>query len=376
MKKFIGVLSIVFAVSVVALLTVLHEEPEENETPDGLMQVAVVHIQPQSVTDVISGHGQVRPRWETTIASEVNGRVIEVSDKFLSGAEFSKGDVLAAVESTNYIAELESAKAALAGARRAFKEEKQRAKIASDNWKSSGLKGRPSDLVLRKPQLDEARMLIQSAQAAVERAEYNLSQTKITAPYDGVVVSRSINPGDVLQTGGQVGKIYDRGIYEIVIPLNLRDIARFPKKEEAKKVSVHAKHSNDVWFGTISRVEQIIDQQNRWQNVVIEVKDAKGLLPGTFVRADFEGHAYDNVLSIPESMPANNGYIWYVDGESTLQRFMPEILFQKDGALLVKSPFSGQSGVNVVAGQDVFLPDVKVDASAARHVSNVAEKTQ
>jgi len=372
MKRFIGILSIIAAIGIVAVLTILHVEPEENDVEIGLMQVNVVSVQPQKITDIITGHGQVKPRWETTISSEVNGRVLSVSEKFLSGAEFSKDDVLAVIDDTAYVAALEKAKAVLTTAKRKLKEEQQRSKIAADNWKSSGFKSKPSGLVLRQPQLEEAKIAIEAGKAAVKKAEYDLAQTKITVPYDGVVVSRNINPGDFLQIGIEVGKIYDRSLYEVSIPLSINDIARLSKSDDPQDVVISSEQGNDTWLGIVSRIEQVIDQKNRWQNVVVEITETQGLLPGAFVRADFTGNSYENVLVVPENMPSNNGYLWYVDVNNSLQRFMPEILFQKDGMLFVKSPFETQDPLHMTIGQDVFFPDVKVQVNATEDIQKIA----
>lgn len=368
MKRFVGITAIVVSVGLVVLLIALRSEPEENKVENTVLQVNVQRIQPQAVKDIITGYGRVSPRWETTISGEVNGRVLHVSEKFLSGAEFNKDDVLAEIDATTYVAALEEAKATLATAKRVLREEEQRAKVAGDNWKSSGFEGLPSDLVLRKPQMEEAGIAVSSAQAAVKKAEYDLEQTKITVPYDGVVISRGINPGDFVQVGMEIGKVYDRSLYEVAIPLSVRDIARLPKDGEPQKVALHVKQGNGAWHGAISRLEQVIDTQNRWQNVVVEITDTEGLLPGLFMRAEFQGNQYDNVLIVPENMFSNDGYLWHVDEKETLQRFAPEILFQKDGMFFVKSPLNDASALNLTVGRDVFFPDVKVQAYTAKNI--------
>ena len=373
MKRFVGITAIAVSVGLVVLLTALRSEPEENEVENATLQVNVQRIQPQAVQDIITGHGRVSPRWKTIISGEVDGRVLHVSEKFLSGAEFNKGDVLAEIDATTYVAALEEAKATLATAKRALKEEEQRAKVAEDSWKASGFDGLPSELVLRRPQLEEAGIAVSSARAAVKKAEYDLAQTKITVPYDGVVVSRSINPGDFVQVGMEIGRVYDRNLYEVVVPLSVTDIARLPKNGKPRRVALHAERGKGTWHGAISRIEQIIDTQNRWQNVVVEITDTKGLLPGVFMRAEFQGNQYDDVLIVPENMVSNDGYLWHVDDKETLQRFAPEILFQKDGMLFVQSPFNDASALNLTVGRDVFFPDVKVQANTAKNIPAAPE---
>ncbi len=361
MKHLIGISSIAAAIAFVAILTLVNKGVEERDEPKRLMQIHVVNVQPDKVTDKFIGNGQVTPRWQTTLSSEVSGQVLSVSEQFLSGATFNKGDVLVTIDDTAYVAALKTAKANLATAKRTLAEEKQRSNIASDNWKSSGFKGSPSDLVLRKPQLAEAQATLEAARATIKKAEYDLAQTTVTAPYDGIVISRTTNPGDVLQTGISIGTVYDRSLYEILVPLSTSDIARLPTSTNPQHVTVRSDRSDKTWKGTISRIGQILDPQNRWQDVIIDITDTQGLLPGEFASIEFTGHSYDHVLSIPENIPADDGYVWYVDAQDTLQRFMPDILFRKDGIIFVRAPFEKQREMRVTIGQDIFLPDIKVE---------------
>ncbi|MGH1376737.1 MAG: efflux RND transporter periplasmic adaptor subunit [Alphaproteobacteria bacterium] len=361
MKRFIGILSILVSIACVTALTVMNDGPEEHHDETSLMQVHTIRIQPQTVTDIVIGYGQIRPRWQTTTSSEVSGRVLEVSDKFLSGSSFNKDDVLAIIDNTAYVAALKNRKVELATAKRVLEEEEQRSKIAKENWKSSGFKGKPSDLVLRKPQMSEAKMAIDAAYAAIKKAEYDLERTKITVPYDGIVINRNINPGDYAQEGALIGAVYDRSLYEVVVPLGLNEITRLSDDRKKQSVILRSERSdNKMWHGKVTRIEQVVDAQNRWQNVIVSVEDTEGLLPGEFVEVEFTGHSYDDVIAVPENLPANDGYVWYVDVTQKLQRFSPDILFRKDGLIFIRMPFDRPGSIQLTVGRDIFMPDLQV----------------
>lgn len=373
MKRFIGVFAIAISIVLVVTLTMMREGPQEKTLAANLMEVNVHPVSPQTVTDIIIGYGQISPRWETTLSSEVMGRVLTVSNKFLSGFEFGQNEILATIENSSYEVALREARAALATARRELSEEEQRSKIAASNWSSEGFQSAPSKLVLRKPQLEEARRAVRAANASVKRAGYNLDQTKITLPYDGVIINRNISPGDFLQIGSEIGTVYDRSIYEVVVPLSTSDVKRLSDDTQASKVMLRSRQGDKTWYGVISRIEQVLDQQSRWQNVVLEISETQGLIPGIYVTVEFQGNGYDNVLVIPESYPTSDGYLWYVDARSTLQRFMPEILFRKEGSLFVASPFQAKEMQYFAAGRDIFLPDIKVEPIAPNTTSMAGE---
>ncbi len=360
MKRYIGIGSILIAMTGVVILTLTRENPTKNEEIVQLTQVTVSNITSQKIDDIIIGHGQVSARWQTTLASEVTGRVLKVSEKLLSGAQFKKGDVLAVIDATTYKADLASAKATFETARRTLKEEQQHANIAADNWETSGFKGKPSNLVLRKPQLREAKANIESAASTVRKAEYNLAQTKIVAPYDGVVLERTINPGDMLQMGAQIAQIYDRTIFEVHVPLNNHEIARLRDDVIGSPVTLIAQQGQKSWHGKVARMEQSIDAKNRWQNVIVEIIEKDALLPGAFVTTELSGQNYDRMITLPEYFVGNDGMVWFVDTQNRLQKFAADILFQKDGSLFIFPPENFHEPALITPARDIYLAGVKV----------------
>ncbi len=361
MRKFIGILSISVSVIAVTILTITREEPEtEKKEIEKSIEVSILDIKQENVTDMIKGYGQVRARWKTTLASEVRGRVLSVSEKLFSGAQFNKGEVLATIDNTTYEVELADAEAALAKANRILKEEEERSKVAADEWDIRGYARKPSNLVLRKPHIQEARAAVKSAKVKIKKAKYDLTQTRITAPYDGIVIERNINPGDFLQVGIQIAKIYERGIYEIAIPLNGNEIQRLPANSKGVTIRLYSEHTDKVWDGKISRLEQVIDNQNRWQNIIIEIIHTTGLLPGQFLTAEIPGKNYNNILAIPENVLSDDGHIWFVNEQDHLQKFKANILFHKSGSIYVHSPAFLHTSTRITAEQDFFLEGIKV----------------
>ena len=65
----------------------------------------------------VESQGSVAPRTETTLIAEASGQIIEVSNAFVSGGFFSKGDVLIRIDPRNYSAAVKRAKATVARAR-------------------------------------------------------------------------------------------------------------------------------------------------------------------------------------------------------------------------------------------------------------------
>ena len=87
---------------------------EAVSVPDILVEVATANRRPVQFT--VKSRGTVTPRTRTTLVAEASGQIVEVSDAFVSGGFFSKGDVLIRIDPRNYESIVKRASAAVARA--------------------------------------------------------------------------------------------------------------------------------------------------------------------------------------------------------------------------------------------------------------------
>lgn len=332
--------------------------PSETVTLDSpsaasALPVDVMVLRAQSETDIVVSYGQMQARWQATLRSEVSGRVMSVSDAALVGANVRKGDILAVVEDSAQQLDLANQQAALTTARRGLAEERQRARIAEENWRKAGYGEPASALVLRQPQVAEAQAALASAELAVTRARYMLDATRIRAPFDGAIISRSISPGDHIQAGAEIAQIYDVSRLELRLQLSAEELARLDLHNGAQ-VRLISDQTQLRWTGVVSRVAKQVDQINRWIDVIVDVPDATGLIPGQFLRAELAGRRYDRVIGIPYNLISRDGAIWVVDAENLLKRLDLVPLFDRDGRSFFVPPEDTLS-VQITAPRSGFL---------------------
>ena len=213
---------------------------------------------------------------------------------------------------------------------------------------------------MRKPQLDEARAALDAARAALNKAAYDLARTRLTAPYDGVVLERNVNPGDFLQIGSQVGRIYDRRVYEVAVPLGSHELARLTPTVIGTAATLRSGEDRRTWTGEVARVGPSIDPTNHWRQVIVEIGDTEHLLPGQYLTAEFEGQSYERVLFVPENIVADDGHVWFVDAREQLAKFQPRVLYGRHGQLAVLAPPELVHPLRVTPPSSSFLPGVKV----------------
>ena len=240
-------------------------------------------------TILLQSQGEVRTHNATSLTPQISGRVFLISEKFEDGAYFNKGDILLELETADYLTEVASAEAQLARAEATFAQEEARAKQALLNWKDAGFDEKPSDLVLRKPQLKEAEANVHSAQSSLEKSQRNLARTKVRAPYDGRVRKRNIGLGQQVGASTALGEIFSTALAEVRLPLTTRDLAYYtpPNKPGSTTtqnsviftsiLGIEVNGEASLWKGTILRAEGELDKDSRQLFVIARIEDPFGL---------------------------------------------------------------------------------------------------
>ena len=169
------------SIVVAVWLFVQKEPPEVRDTTLPTMLVDVMVAEPGSAQIVVAAQGNVIPKTQTTIVSEVSGLIVEVSSAFVAGGFFQKGDVLVRIDNRNYRAEVKRAEASVAAAETKVTQELGLADYAEQDWEraksSLNSSKAASDLALRKPQVAEAIANLEFAKADLEKRRGDLDRT-------------------------------------------------------------------------------------------------------------------------------------------------------------------------------------------------------
>jgi RND family efflux transporter MFP subunit len=340
LKKLSGVLLIIIAIATVVVLVKNKPRPETKAEPSKTsITLLVKEVSPSLHPMVIQAEGFVSSKWQTTLSSQVTGRVIEVSDKLLVGNRFKQGDVLVKIEPLDYQVQVARAQANLKSAESALVEQQMQSERAKSDWNKLNPTRQPSDFNLRLPQLKSAQSNLQAAKDELRLAEENLSRTQIKAPFDGFSVSRNIDLGEQLQMGGVVAEIVGSQTLELKIALTTSQATLLEQAADTQfkfNPTVNTEGA-DLNVSNI-RFEPFIDSQNRWRSMVLELEsDEITPLVGDFLKLEIIAQQTMQMLAVPESALSIDGRIWYVDGTNTAQFFRPEIIYKNSGNLYLAS---------------------------------------
>lgn len=334
----IPIFIIAAAIAVMAVLVISKSKPEKKEVEIPKFLVDVKPIEFSSVEFLVYAQGSVQPKNQTVLSSQVSGEIVSISDNFIEGGFFKKGDVLVEIESVDYQTDLLLAEAEIARAQAALDEEIARGRVAEKEW-SSFNSGTPPELGLRKPQLAREQANLKGAKANLQRALRNLQRTKIRAPYDGLVKDRAVNLGQFLSMGGQIGEVFSTDVAQIRLPLTDNDVAFIGNLNESQPqvtLSALVAGKKQFWQGRLVRDEAVLDDARRVIFGVVEVQDPyllqavpvnkSKLKFGRFVEATITGVQADDIVKLPRFVLRLDGTVLTMDENQTLQINYVEVI--------------------------------------------------
>lgn len=381
-------LGIIIVAFIAAAIMISSRKPPEQvpvEVPAFLVEAKTTTSEP--VNFIVKSQGNVVPRNKTSLSAQVSGQVISLSDNFIAGGTFKKGDVLATLEQDDYKTDLKLAEAELAQAQAALQEEIARGKVAEQEWRSVNSVA-PPELGLRKPQLAKEQANVKAAEAKLERAKRNLQRTKITAPYNGIVVERSIDLGQFVATGSPIGTVYSTDTAEVRLPITDSDlmfvnIAGQSSDGAPVYLTASVGGTKQSWQGKLVRSEGVLDTGSRVVYAVVEVQDpynvnASHKAPlrfGQFVEAEITSRQNENLMVLPRSILRLDNTILTVNDNREIEikhvdvaRTTAKEVFIRDGiaegTLVVTSavpnPYNGMK-VRLPGDEPVLSDEAKSD---------------
>lgn len=350
LKVFLGLGIIGFAAGCVALLWITKPEAGKKDDVTSLPIVEVLPVTVRSETFDIPSQGIVKANRRTMLASEVAGKIEKVDALFEIGSIIKEGTTLVQVESSNYVAAIAQAKSTVADAESALASEKARADQAGRDWRKLGSGGSPSDLVLRKPQLASAEARVESTKANLQKAERDLEQTAIKAPFDAVIASTSTEVGSYLSPGATVAELFETEPYEVHLPLSVDELSFLRSDAEGKlvgEVSLTAAASGitRTWPGKVIRTSGEIDRTTRSLNLIVEIGKSSSnegivMRPGLFIEAAIKGREIQNVAAIPFRAFLDLDRVVTVDPDNKLRFRNVSVLHREGNTVFVAEGLS------------------------------------
>ena len=326
----------------------------KNTARETAMLVDVQTVNRGNFTPTLEAMGQVMPAREVTLGSRVGGEIITQADAFTPGRRVGQGTELLRIDPADYEAALLQRQSELQQAEADLALEQGQQTVARQEFQllGEGIEAVNNALILRTPQLEQAKARVAGAEAAVKQAQLNLNRTWIRAPFPAQVLSREVTLGSQVSAGQSLGRLVGTGEYwvEATVPLSKLRWLDFNANPDSPGAPVSL-HHDTVWpagqtrQGRLTQLVGELDGNARMARVLITVEDPLALdqsagepplILGAFVQADIEGKPLENVVRLERRLLRRNDTVWIMEDRKLAIRDV-EITFRDQDYAYVQS---------------------------------------
>lgn len=262
----------------------------------------VIDLRPRDLTESLRISGVAEPIREVVVAAEVAGIAGEV--RLRPGQTVRAGEPLLTIAEEDYQLALRAEEAARASLHA------QLAAAESSLRRSTELAARG---VVTTSALEDAqssvavlRANIEASDTQIRLARANLERAKVRAPISGVVVSRTVDPGQLVQPGTQLFEIIDlsRVIIEAMVPLD-----RMLMLSEGQKAEVWLPQGGSQTFAaSIERISPRAVDGTRSALVYLGIDNVDPSLPaGLFLTGRIILRESAGALAVPSAAVSREG---------------------------------------------------------------------
>ena len=135
---------------------------------------------------------------------------------------------------------------------------------------------------------------------ALQRAELNLSYTKITAPFSGNIADLEIEQGQQVNAGEMCCKLLDLSRIKVEVQALESDVSLIAVGRKAS-VTFPA-FPGENFHGVITRINPMVDTKTKTMQVTVLLENPeRRILPGMFAYANLEAQIFKDRLLVPKA---------------------------------------------------------------------------
>ena len=262
----------------------------------------LVEISQGDLAAVVAATGTLEPVTTVQVGTQVSGIIDQVDVDF--NDRVTAGQVIARIDTTLLASAVASSRTqverAEAELRHASREYDRLSALHRENMISD------SEFNTAQYNLDVSQASVKSARIELGRAERNLGYATITAPIDGVVVQRSVDPGQTVQASFSSPEMFkiagDLTALQILASVDESDIGQIAEGQTVK-FTVQA-YPDDTFAGRVRqvRLQSVVEENVVNYIAVVEVDNPDGrLLPGMTASVDFVVQQATDVFHVPNA---------------------------------------------------------------------------
>jgi HlyD family secretion protein len=332
-------------------LAVKGDNAKRHEVPT----VSVTQVGVSTVPTTVSIVGTITARYDTPVGTDGDaGRVAAIYVE--AGDHVKRGQVLARLNVSILQPQVANLQAALEEAR-------AEAELADAEYQRALAVGAAGALSVeetqrRKSSSVTAAAKVKVAAAQLAEAQARLDRAEVRAPADGVILTRNVEVGQTVTSGGEaLFRLSEGGEIELRGQVPEQDL---PLLKVGQSVNVRLTGSTAIYHGRVRLLGAIIDPQTRLGMVRVTLEPDPNLRPGAFARADVTVSNADRVV-LPQTAVLTDDrgtYVLVVDAQNKVERRAVHVSGMVQNGVTIADGVHGKEQVVAIAG--AFLQEGEV----------------
>jgi len=307
----IGAPALILLVSFVVIYALMATRPrlEVTEAPERVWYVDVTTAKRETIQPQLNLFGEVVAGRRSELRPAVSGDMIEIGENFREGGAVSKGELLVQIDPFDYQVDLAEQRSMLKESKVKLEMLRRELDRAEELYAAKNV----SEQFLDGAELDVAQQdaIVEQRQIGVQRAERDLTETRLVAPFDGIVHNVNAALGKNFSGFGadSVGEVIDTSQIEVRFSLSNSQYGRLVSSSETvvgrpAMISWEVGESRFEYRAEIRRVGAEIASATGGIDAfaVVEADDEPNRLrPGAFVSVSLPDMAFDDAIQVPDT---------------------------------------------------------------------------
>lgn len=233
----------------------------------------------------VTAAGQGAAERRATLKAHVEGRVRRIHVR--ENDRVREGEVLMALDPTQYELELAKAEAQLARAQAEYRA----LTLFDDQIQDSTVRAERERVARAKSGLNEAEVGLREARLKLER-------TEVRAPFAGRAASLRVVPGQWAGVGDELLTVVDLDPMRVEVQVLESEVTLLARDRRA--TISFAAFPGETFTGRVETINPLVDEQTRTARVTVSVPNPQGrILPGMYARVALEARKLPNRVLVP-----------------------------------------------------------------------------
>ncbi|MFA6449940.1 MAG: efflux RND transporter periplasmic adaptor subunit [bacterium] len=386
MRKKYAVLIVALFIAVGAASCSKHEKKSEtrNEASQPAVEVAVIQVAPEIVADVYKAVGTVQSGKRSALSAKAMGAIMGVYAN--EGDVVSAGQLLVKIDSRDIESQVQQAQSAVLEAQRAIQEVddgisaaqygltsaqanrdlaektfarydklRQDKSVSEQEFDQVAAQKRMADAEAQRASsyIDSLKAKRRQVESKIDQAKQGVRQAEIMrgfasvyAPFNGVIVQKIAEPGQMATPGAPLYMIEDNTNYRLETQVE-ENFLKYVTVGQRVPVEIDSLQDGNL-EGVVNEIAAAVDPSSRSFTVKIKLPAAHNMRSGLYGKANFK-RGEISVLSVPETAVLLRGQI---TGVFVIQKETAEFRLVKTGRKLpggMVEILSGLSGGDIIA---------------------------